>query len=60
MPSDFFNLPLNLTLHVPMPPSLVDTITSPKPLPGPDIATILLGDFHSAVNKQSYPQIVKP
>lgn len=52
--------PLNLTLQVPTPPILVVTITSPKPLPGPDIAIILLGDFHSAVSKQSYSHILRP
>lgn len=33
---------------------------SPFPFAGPDRATILFGDFHSADNKQSVPQIVSP
>lgn len=52
--------PLNVTLHVPIPPARVVTITSPLPLIGPDIAIILLGLFHSADNRQSKPQIVIP
>lgn len=53
-------VPLNVTLHVPTPPSLVVTMTSPFPLTGPEIAMILFGDFHSADRRQSKPQIVKP
>lgn len=52
--------PLNWTVDVPTPPEAVVTVISPRPFPGPDRAIILFGDFHSADNKQSHPQMVKP
>lgn len=52
--------PLKSTLQVPTPPCFVVTKTSPTPSPGPDMANIFVGDFHSADSKQSNPQIVKP
>lgn len=47
-------------MQLPFPPDRVMTITSPFPLPGPVRAIILLGDFHSANNVQSIPQIFNP
>lgn len=52
--------PRNCTVDVPLPPDIVVTIMSPRPFPGPDLAIILLGDFHSAERRQSQPHIDKP
>lgn len=43
-----------------MPPAFVFKITFPFPSPCPVRAMTLLGDFHSADNRQFTPQIVRP
>ena len=47
-------------MHDPLPPDLVKMIISPLLFPGPERATILLLDFHSAESKQSEPQMINP
>lgn len=54
------HIPLNCTVDVPSPPERVVTIMSPRPLQGPDLATILFLLFHSADRRQSQPQILRP
>ena len=53
-------IPVNLTVHVPRPPDLVVTITSPFPTAGPDRQVILFGDTHSAERVQSSLHITTP
>ena len=52
--------PLNWTVHEPLPPDFVMIMISPLLFPGPDLAMILLLDIHSADNKQSELQIIRP
>lgn len=53
-------LPLNCTVEVPSPPDRVVTMMSPRPLHGPERATILFLLFHSQDSKQSQPHIFNP
>jgi len=55
-----YALPLNWTVDVPGPPAPVVTIISPSPLQSSVFATILFGENHSAVRRQSTPQIWSP
>ena len=52
--------PRKTTVQLPTPPDLVTTMISPLPLAWPVRATICLGDFHSAVIRQSLPHIRRP